>query len=228
MKIIIRIILYSSILSVLFGCGQKSDNKNLQNDISVVEIDTSLVLLTIKMQDCDACNLFFDLPYFKNYNLKKINIDIMENYNNRILSQALWTKAFPTTYFINSEYEILGITEGPIEFESHADSICNFNTGFENIEMDNIKKDSVLFVLSHSLKALRNYSDNNMLDAKKNVLLSISKGSYFFNNYLLYRIYEIENQKDSMAYYKRNALKHSHHVNHYIYDTLIEELNDQE
>lgn len=242
MKTIIKIFLsLLAVINVCSGCGDKSRNNNAVADeaslkadsasvnplenVSVVEIDTCLVLLTVHRSDCSACGLLFEDSVYINYKLRKINVDMVENNDSKLLAQVLWNSAFPSAYFINSDYEIIGITQGPIEFEEHADSICKFKTRFHDLHMIRAEKDSVLSMLSYSLKALREYSKQNIAQAKKDARLSLRKGSYFFNNYLLYKIYEGENKTDSMNYYRRGALEHNRHINIHLYDNLIEELN---
>lgn len=226
-----KIFLVMSLLLTLGFCscftntGMEYKAKDLKGDPLIIDAADELILLTIYRSDCSACDLLLEHPAFENFDAKKVNIDLLENDNNKLLSQVFWIQAFPSTYFITKDYDIIGITEGPTEFVKYADSICNSKIKFENIGMREIEKDSVLPLLSYSLKALRYCQEENIAAAKNNALLSLRRGSYFFNNYLLYKIYQAENKTDSVNFYKRRALRHSHHVNDYIYDDLIIELN---
>lgn len=85
-----------------------------------------------------------------------------------------------------------------------------------------MEKDSILEMLSYSLKAFQAIKTRDVPQAKVNAFHSLQKGPYFFNNYLLYLAYTIEDKPDSAHIYKTKALRiGSHGNNPYIYDNLI-------
>lgn len=155
-------------------------------------------------------------------------MDIQNDSIGKLFGQALWNTNFPTVYAITRNYDILGIMQGN-QFYEQADSILHFNKKFENIHMEeyyNIEKDSILPLLSFSLKATRCYVLKDFQRAKVFARQSIEKGSFFFNNYLLYKIYLQENNLDSARHYKEILLNQNCDVNHYVYPDLIEELHE--
>lgn len=91
----------------------------------------------------------------------------------------------------------------------------------------NTKKENELPAISNAFKALMAKLDGNPNKMRYYARLSLSKVSYFFNNYLLYDYYQGQNMADSASYYKVEALKHSERVDQHIYASLIEELSGQ-
>ena len=228
MKTIFKPLGFFFVLSLFMSCSHQPYQYDLLCDNSFPKIDSGVIVLSLHQQNCDACDYTLQDSNFLKNNLPKINLDIMENRDNKLISQALWNYALPTNYFINANYEIIGITLGIKEFVKYADSICKFNIRYHNNEMVRYKveKDSILPLLSYSLKALHSYSCGKMTEAKTQALASLQRGSYFFSNYLLYKIYKGENQKDSIEFYKKAALRHNEPVDNYIYNDLIDELNE--
>lgn len=193
---------------------------------SLAEIDNDNILLIITAKGCDICDIIFDTEYYKNLPFGKTSIDIMTESNHRLLAQALYTKGFPTGYLINSKFEIIGITEGTVFFEKQLDSILLDRKNIFDFSIKGVDSDSIPSMLSYSLKSLKNYWEGDIASMKNYAIESREKGSYFFNNYLLYLAYKDENKRDSMSYYKHEALKHSHNINAYMYDDLIVELTE--
>lgn len=192
--------------------------------------DSSLVLLTLVYEGCNPCEQLLSSSVYQNCKLEKKIMNIQQDFKSRFIGQALWNTNFPTVYFITRNYDIKAITLGN-QFYAQVDSILHFNKQFEATYMERhhkIDKDSILPLLSCSLKAVHFYMKQDYKQAKQSILQSLTKGSYFFNNYLLYKIYNIEQQTDSANLYKIEALKHTHEMNQFIYANLIQELHEND
>lgn len=227
MKTLIQIIILLSIANILINSSCTDKHHKAICDAPISLIDSGIIVLTIYQSDCDICYTLLEDSIYTTNRIPKINLDVTENgTNNKRIAQALWNYGFPTSYFIDSNYNIIGITQGIDEFAKYTDSICNFNVRYHDNEIVHfgIQHDSVLSLLSNSLKSLYAYSHGQMQKAKEYALLSLRSGTYFFNNYILYNIYESESQKDSAQYYKRAALKHNSSVDQYMYHDLIDDL----
>ena len=220
MKPILLLLFIIPLILSCKGTNPTNPNKN------IIPIDSGLVLLTIIQKDCIPCNILLMHPYYKKYPQHKIIIDIEEKHENKLLAQSLWNVSFPIVYFITSDYNIIGITQGYKEFVQYADSIALYNKRFSRvpIELRGIKKEKTLSTLSYSLKALNSYQSKDWKMAKLYAQQSLAQGSFIFNNYLLYKIYEHENQSDSMRFYKEKAYQLSLHESIYLYYEIIEQL----
>lgn len=200
----------------------------IQEKLSITNIDTNVVLVTFLYPECNPCQQLLKNPAYQKCKLKKIELDIQHDSISKLFGQALWNTNFPTVYVITKNYDILGIMQGN-QFYEQADSILSFNKQFEDIHMEefyNIHKDSILSLLSLSLKATRHYVLKDYQRAKELARQSLNKGSFFFNNYLLYKIYQQENNHDSTQHYKTILLNNNNEINHYIYPDLIQELHE--
>lgn len=82
-------------------------------------------------------------------------------------------------------------------------------------------------MLTYSFQALLNYWKEDYVGMKTKARTSLDKGSYFFNNYLMYLYYKNENKRDSVLWYKKRALRQSGQVNSFIYCDLIEKLKQE-
>ena len=189
---------------------------------------TDTCLLTIGYGDCDLCKTLIESDYYKGLPYSKSYIDMTLSDTNRLLSQALYTKSFPTTYIIGPNFEILGNVEGTYSFKYKSEDILFKHQPYSDIEIHGVKQDSVLPMMSFSLRALASLWNNQMEEMKTYAELSLKKGSYFFNNYLLYSFYRDKNRQDSASIYRRTALRYNQHVNVYIYENLIDSLQNNQ
>lgn len=224
---ILPIGLLIAILYTILGCSSRPSQLS-QQKLSITNIDTNVVLVTFLYQGCSPCQQLLRSQAYQDCKLQKIELDIQHDSIGKLFGQALWNTNFPTVYVITKDYDILGIMQGD-QFYEQADSILYFNKQFENIHMEeyyNIQKDSILPLLSLSLKATRYYMLKDYQHAKEFARQSLEKGSFFFNNYLLYKIYQQENHHDSTQYYKTVLLCQDSDVNHYVYPNLIQELHE--
>jgi len=212
------------ILFLLLIIGCKSDVPQIVKDINNLRYNHDYIFLSIGRKDCDICQKIITSDYYQKLPLGKVYIDILENNFNRLLSQAMYTYGFPTNYIINSELELLGFNIGAKDINSNIDSIYMFGIRKFNDSILDIDNTHLLDMLTFSLKSLMCYWEKDIIMAEKYALESLSKGSYFFNNYMLYLISKKNNDKLSMIVYKKNALFHTNGVNKYIYEDLINEL----
>ena len=189
---------------------------------------TDTCLLTIGYGDCDLCKALIEGDYYKGLPYSKSYIDMTLSDTNRFLSQALYTKSFPTTYIIGPNLEILGNVEGTYSFNYKSEDILFKHKPYSDIEIHGVEQDSVLPMMGLSLRALASLWNNQAEEMKTYAELSLKKGSYFFNNYLLYSFYRDKNRQDSASIYRRTALRYNQHVNVYIYENLIDSLQNNQ
>ena len=203
----------------------KCENFGLHTIDSLFTAHNSVCILTLGYDDCQICNELLNRDFYKDLNEPKCYLDVTRSSTNNLLSQALYAKGFPTTYVINDQYEILGAIRGIRDFQMLLDSILYFQQPVCDVSIHGIDKEQTLALLTDSFQALLNYWRGNSAEMKSITLKSFEKGSYFFNNYLMYLVYKNENKTDSVLLYKNRALRESTHVNSFIYNDLIEELN---
>lgn len=219
MNIIIKLSLFVFIffLSTFLFCCQTS-----------TDTDKRIKLVTIINEGCSPCELLLYDSTYVHCSSPKTVYDMEKTSTNRLLGQALWNVGFPTTYFITPNNEIVGITQGFQEFRREADSIIYHQKHFEDIGMErfNINKNAILPLLTHSYKAFLAYIEKDYVQTKIEAKNSLEKGSSFFCNYLLYKVYNIMQQPDSASYYKKNALNHQSDADLFLYSDLIEELHE--
>lgn len=236
MRRIFYIIWFVLLVLIFLALGVKCWRNQKLNEyvnITVQAIDSLFVnqngigLVTLGYGDCQICDELLDRDFYKDLNEPKCYLDITRSLNNRFLSQALYAKGFPTTYVINDQYEILGAIRGVNDFQNQLDSILCFQQPVCDIVIHNIVKDSTLIMLTDSFQALLCYWKRDFTGMKVKTIESLEKGSYFFNNYLMYLVYKEENKTDSVALYRAKALRHGAHVNSFIYSDLIDELKNE-
>ncbi len=185
---------------------------------------SNLVIITISSEDCHLCNTLQNDTCYQQLKEGKLYFNIKEYPNNNLLAQALHTEGFPTSYIINSNYNVVGVVEGIKDFSARMDSALNQKWDINGVSLRGVSKEALPAMLSYSLKSLVSYWKSDMQKTKEYAKLSLNKGSYFFNNYILYLVYKEDRRKDSTRYYRNRALEHSDHVNAYIYEDLITEL----
>lgn len=204
----------------------KCENFTLQLIDSLLMNQNNISIITLGYGDCEICDELLNKDFYKDLNEPKCYLDITKSSNNRLLSQALYAKGFPTTYVINNQYEILGAIRGVYAFRTLLDSVLYLQQSICDVSIHNIDKDMTLAMLSDSFQALLNYWKGDFAGMKTKTLRSFEKGSYFFNNYLMYLVYKEENKTDSVVLYKERAFREGKHVNSFIYSDLIEELKN--
>ena len=185
---------------------------------------TDIILLTIVHEGCSTCESLLNRNDYKQLHFRKFYINKFADKDSKLITQALFTKGFPTTYILGPNLEILGNIEG-LRYFSHKMEDCLRNEKrISDIKIPNIKEDSVLQLKTLSFKALSHFLLNDIEQVKQYALQSLDRGSYFFNNYLMFECYRSENNIDSAFLYRTKALEHIHKVDEYIYDNLIDTL----
>lgn len=212
---------------------KRNQSPDLSNVFTANTVDSllgeheSLLMLTIGYGECGMCDILLGSDMYLNTPFVKYHIDVTKNDNNKLLSQALYITGFPTTVVMDRELDLRGIISGMAKWREQMDSICHLNHPMYGISVENIPQDSLPEMLSFSLKALFSYWKHDMDKTEYYAQSSLAKGSYFFNNYLLYRVaIEKENFRKANEY-RQSALRHSKHVNAVLYENLIQELTPQ-
>lgn len=185
---------------------------------------TDITLLTIVHEGCSTCESLLNRKDYKQLYFRKFYIDKFADKDSKLITQVLFTKGFPTTYILGPDLEILGNIEGLRYFNHKMEDCLRNKKRISDIKIPHIKEDSVLQLMTLSFKALNHFLVNDVEQAKKYALQSLDKGSYFFNNYLMFQCYKNEHNIDSALLYRTKALNHIHKVDEYIYDDLIDTL----
>lgn len=204
---------------ISYQCWEKSthDHLALCGKFNKVVVDSLLnlchnriILLTINDPGCFPCQNFllqFSFPRDKYLGV------YLNTTTHKLVWQALRTRAYPTTYIFNVNFNLLGKVEGT----------KNFNKRLKAVIKSSKKNscDSVSLMLEYSLKGVLFYSSNDLEKAKSCFENSLAYGPYFFNNYMLYLLSEDVEQKN---FYRKCALQHDDPLDSYIYDDFIHDL----
>lgn len=215
-----------------FNISRKTGEEfNLQMLDSLLKIDGEIMMLTIGTNGCDMCDILQQDDYYRMLNVGKLFIYMEDHPKNKLLAQILHPRAVPATYVIDKEYNLKGSIMGLANFQALLDSILHLKEEVFYIkpgDFEGVSNNSVPAMLSYSLKSLLAYWNHDTKSMKHNAQQSLKRGSYFFNNYLLYIAHKEENSIDSMRFYKKSALKYSTHgANPYLYEDLIVELRGE-
>lgn len=135
---------------------------------------------------------------------------------NLLISQALRTQSFPTSYVIDKQYRIVGEVNGLKDFSEQLNSITK-----------KVPKSTTNNMLDYSLKALLDYFEDDFDNMYANAVDSRKYGDYFFNNYLIYLYWNRKGINDSVAYYKNAALNTLEGADMFIYESLIREIDPE-
>lgn len=186
--------------------------------------ENDYVLLTIAFGDCNVCELFRSSTIPDNYPLSRYYIDATHHKNNRLIFQSLYFTGFPLSYIIDQNYNIMGCIRGLAHLNERLDSIVYGQYPLQPQIITGVPKNRTYFVLSNSFKSLLSYFRKNDEDMKKYAEASLSEGSFFFNNYLMYKYYEKTNLTDSLNYYKSRILNNITDRDAIIYEDLLTEI----
>ncbi len=162
-------------------CVNKLDSLLKNNDY---------VLLTIAFGDCSVCNIFQSNIIPDNYPVARYYIDATYHKKNMLVLQSLYFTGFPLSYIIDQDYNAIGCIQGLARLNERMDSIIYRQYKLQPHLIPNISKDKTYFALSNSFKSLLSHFRANDKDMKKFAEKSLSAGSFFFNNYLMYKYYE--------------------------------------
>lgn len=185
------------------------------------------VMLIMGADSCNMCDFVYIMPVINNYPVSKYFLKKDYHDNNLLLSQALHTTGFPTSYFLNQDYEIEGMIMNHIDnLDGDLHKILIEKQAICPVSIHGIKDNNVLPMLSFSLKSAICYLQSDFDGVKRNARMSLDYGEYFFNNYMLYSYYKNHVNTDSVDYYKEKALNCLHGGDFIIYKNLIEELEE--
>lgn len=241
LKIKIGSVLFFITIITLSGCARTSNKEIdiqvvLENALGIslddlrvldsIRYDTdSLYLLTITYKGCDICNDLFENDKYKQLSTKKIRIDVKESPTSMLISQALYTSGFPTSYFITKKLDISTSFSGIKDFVNQIDSVVANNYRYYDFKIPMVDDDAIPEMVSYSLKALHALKERNYKEAKELLLASYNKDAYFFNSFMLANMYMAEERLDSAKHYKAASLRHAKYgATPHIYENLISKL----
>ena len=162
--------------------------------------------LVITKAGCSSCDILYNNINWEQYDLSYYFINIDYHLNNRLIAQSLRNISFPTTYIINKNHDILGIISAIPDFEQRLNDILSNKIvpRVSALEEHGVKNAFDMIQLSY--KGVWALLDNNMSAVYDNSHFSLKRGSYFFNNYLLYEYHTAKHSLDSAQFYKKTAL----------------------
>lgn len=193
---------------------------------SIHDNSSKFTLLTMIYGDCGTCNQVLDDTIYKQLPIKKVVFNVTEDVRAKLLSQILYAYGFPINYLFSGNTDLHSTFVGVPELFNNIDSVLTSGRHFYNDSINGVSRDSTQEMISYSLKAINSLKAHDLSGLKNNAQISLRKGSYFFNNYLLYLAYKIEDENlDSMRYYHTRALRHAAHgPDPHIYDNLIQHM----
>lgn len=203
----------------LIICDEDLENLSFNEEYSI------LIVGYDGCAPCDSIKKEFQLPI--NVSASAFYLDIVHSGKHLLIAQALRTMGFPTIYIINQNYVIIGIIPGLKDWDAKLNSVVNGGTKIIEYDMEGNNTDQLSLMLGFSLRSLLASFDNNEVSRRQYVRLSLEHGSYFFNNWLLYRFYLDENNVDSAQYYKNLTLNFASGVDLFVYEDIIEDMNER-
>ena len=226
-KIIVGISLCFITVGVICQCLNRRIKSQVMNVAlldSLVKTDADFIMLTIGHRDCKVCQKLKFSKKMAKIRLVQEYFDITLHANNKLLGQALSVKGFPSTYVFDKNLQIRGGVSGMINRETRLRSACESSNVVFDLSVEEVDKSKLSGMLSNTFRSLLNYWEGDIEEAKTYALNSLSYGSYFFNNYLLFLIYEMENDNEKMLFYREQALQYTSSTNKIIYEDLIRQL----
>jgi hypothetical protein len=127
---------------------------------------------------------------------------VTKHAHNQLLSQALCTKYFPTTYILDNRMNLMGIVLGNRDREKKILKTCFTRTNHARIKIEDVGEEHVMQLLSYSLHALFCGIKKEVDSLEKYARKSLEKGDYFFNNYLMFRVFTKKQDQDSIRKYR--------------------------
>ena len=186
---------------------------------------TDYIIFTIGHSDCSICKDISNELVNRKLNALCYYFDVTKHPNNQLLSQALCTKYFPTTYILDNRMNLVGIVLGNRDREKKILETCSTKTNHASIKIEEVENNHLIQLLSYSLHALfyevKKEEDNLEKYARK----SLEKGDYFFNNYLMFRVFTKKQDQDSIQKYREKTLQYAKYGNRILYKDLIDSLN---
>mgnify|MGYP005951012051 FL=1 len=230
---LVKIIIGTSFCFIITGIVCQSLKRQISSRImnvtlmdSLINTDADVILLTIGHSECNACQkLRFNRKIGK-VRVAQEYFDITSDINNKLLGQVLSTKGFPSTYVFNKDLQLQGIVTGMIHRETRLLTVCESPNSVFDLSIADINKSDLPGVLAYAFKALLSYWDGDIDTTEANALKSLTNGSYFFNNYLLFLVYKGKNDYEKMLFYKKQALQYTSSTDKIIYEDLLRQLEE--
>ncbi|MDY5534522.1 MAG: hypothetical protein SPF83_12785 [Butyricimonas virosa] len=227
----VRIIVGISLCFITVGVICQCLNRRIKFQVmnvalldSLVKTDADFIMLTIGHRDCKVCQKLKFSKKMAKIRLVQEYFDITSHTNNKLLGQALSVKGCPSTYVFDKNLQIRGVVSGMINRETRLRSACESSNVVFDLSVEEVDKSKLSGMLSNTFRSLLNYWEGDIEEAKTYALNSLSYGSYFFNNYLLFLIYKMENDNEKMLFYREQALQYTSSTNKIIYEDLIRQL----
>lgn len=126
--------------------------------------------------------------------------------------------------FLIKIYKYEGLFPGMINRETRLRSACESSNVVFDLSVEEVDKSKLSGMLSNTFRSLLNYWEGDIEEAKTYALNSLSYGSYFFNNYLLFLFNKNEMNNEKMLFYREQALQYTSSTNKIIYEDLIRQL----
>lgn len=183
------------------------------------------VLLTLAFGDCSVCDTFLSTKIPEQFPVARYYIDATHDNNNMLVLQSLYFTGFPLSYVIDQNRNIIGSIKGLVCLRERLDSIVYGQHQIQPETIPGVPKEKTFTMLSNSFKGLLSYMGNNHEEMKKQAKASLSEGSFFFNNYLMYKYYDNVNCVDSVNHYKKKILKNITTLEAFVYENLLTELD---
>lgn len=174
------------------------------------------ILLTVTSEGCNMCELIRQHPIFKQLPLTPCFIEREFCSNNMLVSQALPTHGFPSSYLFDEQQNLIGYFKGAADIEENLNTIL--------LRKDEIPTDT-LQMLTYAFKAFIAYLNNEPQQMYQYAQESMNYQSYFFNHYLLYIHYRNVHQTDPAEFHKIKALQSLQGSDIFVFETLVRELS---
>jgi hypothetical protein len=192
---------------------------------SLKQSSTDYIIFTIGHCDCSICKDISNDLVNRKLNALCYYFDVTKHAHNQLLSQALCTKYFPTTYILDNRMNLMGIVLGNRDREKKILKTCFTRTNHARIKIEDVGEEQVMQLLSYSLHALFCGIKKEVDSLEKYARKSLEKGDYFFNNYLMFRVFTKKQDQDSIRKYREKTLQYAKYGNRILYKDLIDSLN---
>lgn len=199
-----------------------------QNTLDSLLAHHDYVLLTIGFGECQMCDVFRKMKTPKRFPLGRYYIDALDDEKNMLVFQSLYFSGFPLSYVMGRDYQIIGFVKGCVDFWKRLDALLANGSDVLCDSLPGVDKGRTLEVLSDSFRGMLHFWGNDYDKMQMFAVRSLKKGSYLFNNYLMYKYHEQTRQADSLAYYREKVLACVDSRAEFFYESLIQELGLQE
>ena len=175
----------------------------LIDSISVINKD--LTLIVVGYEGCGPCKMLKTSDYYKNLNIGKTYLDILNSSEEKLFAQLFFITGYPTSVVMDSDWNLKSILLGYRDYEARMDSVLNLGMKLYDIRLKGIEKERGADMFGYALKAMRCYWRGDFVQMEKFALKSRENGDYLFNNYLLY-VAAVKGGNSAMAAHYKNEI----------------------